>query len=109
MAVPATPAGSGGHDDFETPGKDGLVTTERTVSFSDSVFDPGAQDEDEYVHDDTEDKEPDLPEDAEMFVTKSGGMKSLSRNLADEYDEVGGPVSAQDDFNDDSKASSITA
>ncbi|OWZ10979.1 hypothetical protein PHMEG_00016067 [Phytophthora megakarya] len=50
MAVPATPARSGGHDDFETPGTDDLVTPERTVSFSDSVFDPDAQDEDEYVH-----------------------------------------------------------
>ncbi|OWZ17345.1 Eukaryotic/viral aspartic protease [Phytophthora megakarya] len=108
MAVPATTARSGGHDDFETPGTDDLVTTERTVSFSDSVFDPDAQDEDAYVHDDTEDKapvqEPYLPEDAEMYVTKSGGVKSLSRNLADEFDEVGGPEPAQDDFNDDSKA-----
>ncbi|OWY92322.1 Eukaryotic/viral aspartic protease, partial [Phytophthora megakarya] len=44
-----------------------------------------------------------------MFVTKSGGVKPLSRNLADEFNEVGGPEPAQDDFNDDSKASSITA
>ncbi|OWY99913.1 LOW QUALITY PROTEIN: hypothetical protein PHMEG_00029004 [Phytophthora megakarya] len=41
-----------------------------------------------------------------MFVTKSGGVKSLSRNLADEFDEVGGPKPAQHDFSDDSKASS---
>ncbi|OWY96043.1 Eukaryotic/viral aspartic protease [Phytophthora megakarya] len=100
MAVPATPARSGGHDEFETPGTDDLVMTEHTVSFSDSVFDPDAQDEDE---------DQNLPEDAEMLVTKSGGVKSLSRNLADEFDEVGGPEPAQDDFNDDSKASSITA
>ncbi|OWZ07731.1 Eukaryotic/viral aspartic protease [Phytophthora megakarya] len=110
MAVPATPARSGGHDDFGTPGTDDLLTTERVVSFSDSVFDPDAKDE---VRDDMEDKAPVqgpyLPEDAEMFVTKSGGVKSLSRNLADEFDEVGGPEPAQDDFNDDSKASSITA
>ncbi|OWY97005.1 LOW QUALITY PROTEIN: Eukaryotic/viral aspartic protease [Phytophthora megakarya] len=108
VAVPATLARTSGHDDFETPGTDDLVTTERTVSFSDSVFDPDAQDEDEYVHDDTEDKapvkEPDLPEDAEI-----GGVKLLSRNLAHEFDEVSGPEPAQDDFNDDSKASSIRA
>ncbi|OWZ03056.1 Eukaryotic/viral aspartic protease [Phytophthora megakarya] len=95
LAVPATPARSCGHDDFETSGMDDLVTTERSVSFSDSVFDHDAQDEDEYVHDDTENKapvqEPDLPEDAEMFVTKGGSVKSLSRNLADEFDEVDGP------------------
>ncbi|OWY95260.1 Eukaryotic/viral aspartic protease [Phytophthora megakarya] len=81
MAVSATPARSGGHDDFETPGKDDLVTTERTVSFSDSVFDPDAQDEDEYVHDDTEDKapvqEPDLPEDAEITEQVTADTVSL--------------------------------
>ncbi|OWZ05259.1 hypothetical protein PHMEG_00022683 [Phytophthora megakarya] len=106
MAVPATPARGGGHDDFETPRTDALVTTDRTAS--DSGFDPDAQDEDEYVHDDTEDKapvqEPDLPEDAEMFVKKRGGVKSLSRNLVDEFDEVGGPEPVQDDFNDDAKS-----
>ncbi|OWY98767.1 LOW QUALITY PROTEIN: Eukaryotic/viral aspartic protease [Phytophthora megakarya] len=97
----------------QTSGTDGLVTTERSVSFSDSVFDPDAQGEDEYIHDDTDDmapvQEPDLPEDAEMFVTKNGGVKSLSRNVADEFDEVGDPEATRDDFNDDSKSSSITA
>ncbi|OWZ18877.1 hypothetical protein PHMEG_0006962 [Phytophthora megakarya] len=95
MAVPATETSGGGHNDFETPVTNDLVTSERSISFTDSVFIPDTQDEDEYVQDDTEVKapvqKPDLSEDVEMFVTKSGGVKSILRNLADEFDEVGDP------------------
>ncbi|OWY95396.1 hypothetical protein PHMEG_00034610, partial [Phytophthora megakarya] len=69
--------------------------------------------EDDYVDDELEDKapvqEPDLHENADVFVTKSGGMKSLSRNLADEFEEAGKPEPAHDDIdelNDDLKKSS---
>ncbi|OWY94314.1 Eukaryotic/viral aspartic protease [Phytophthora megakarya] len=101
-----------------TPGTDDLVTTCRSVSFEDSAFDPDAKDEDEYVHgdDDLEVKapaqEPDLPEEAEMFVTKSGGERSLARTLADEFDETDSPEPAEDDvedFNEYSKSSTNTA
>ncbi|OWZ07007.1 hypothetical protein PHMEG_00020661 [Phytophthora megakarya] len=119
MAVPATPARSGCRDDYDsTPGTDDLVTTGRSVSFKDSVFDPDATHEDEYVHcdDELEGKapvqKPDLPEEAEMFVTKSGGERSLARNLADEFDETDSPEPAEDDvddFNEYSKASTNMA
>ncbi|OWZ05069.1 hypothetical protein PHMEG_00022910 [Phytophthora megakarya] len=44
-----------------------------------------------------------------MFVTKSGGVKLLSRNLADEFEEAGKSEPAHDDIddlNDDLKKSS---
>ncbi|OWZ09601.1 Eukaryotic/viral aspartic protease, partial [Phytophthora megakarya] len=108
-AVPATPSRGEGQDD-STPGTEDLVTTGRSVSFEDTEFDHDAKDEDDYVDDELEDKapvqEPDLHEDADVFVTKSGGMKSLSRNLADEFEEAGKPELAHDDIdelNDDLK------
>ncbi|OWY98007.1 LOW QUALITY PROTEIN: Eukaryotic/viral aspartic protease [Phytophthora megakarya] len=119
VTVPATPARGGSHDDYDTtPGTDDLVTTRRSVSFVDSAFDPDAKPEDEYVHgdDDLEVKspaqEPDLLEEAEMFVTKSGGERSLARNLADEFDETDSPEPAEDDvedFNEYSKSSTNMA
>ncbi|OWY94620.1 hypothetical protein PHMEG_00035597, partial [Phytophthora megakarya] len=81
--------------------------------FEDTVFDHDTKDEDDYVDDELEDKapvqEPDLHEDADVFVTKSGGVKSLSRNLADEFEEAGKPEPAYDDIDeliDDLKMSS---
>ncbi|OWZ19839.1 hypothetical protein PHMEG_0005833 [Phytophthora megakarya] len=88
-----------------------MVTTGRSVSFEDLVFDPDAKYEDEYVHgdDDKEGKapvqEPDLPEEAEIFVTKSGGERSLARNL----DETASLEPTEDNvgnFNENSKCSS---
>ncbi|OWZ23817.1 hypothetical protein PHMEG_0001227 [Phytophthora megakarya] len=80
-----------------TPGTEDLVTTGRSVSFEDTEFDHDAKDEDSYVDDELEDKAPvqepilheDVHEDADVFVTKSGGVKSLSRNFADEFEEAG--------------------
>ncbi|OWZ13176.1 Eukaryotic/viral aspartic protease [Phytophthora megakarya] len=93
-----------------------MVTTGHSVSFEDSVFDPDANGEDEYVHDDDlENKasvlEPDLLEEAKMFVTKSGGERSLARNLADEFDETDSPEPTEDDaddFTEHSKSSKMT-
>ncbi|OWZ11688.1 hypothetical protein PHMEG_00015256 [Phytophthora megakarya] len=90
-----------------------LVTTGRSVSFENIDFDHDAKDEDDYVDDELEDKAPvqehDIHEDADMFVTKRGGLKSLSRNLADEFEEASKPEPAHDDIdelNDDLKTSS---
>ncbi|OWY93058.1 Eukaryotic/viral aspartic protease, partial [Phytophthora megakarya] len=76
-------------------------------------LDHDVKDEDDYVDDELEDKapvqEPDFHEDADVFVTKSGGVKSLSRSIADEFEEAGKPEPAHDDideFNDDLKKSS---
>ncbi|OWZ04042.1 hypothetical protein PHMEG_00024129 [Phytophthora megakarya] len=88
-AAPATPSrGEGGADYDLTPAKD----------------------EDDYVDNELEAKapvqEPDLHEGADMFVTKSGGVKSLSCNFADEFEEAGKPAPAHDDIdelNDDLK------
>ncbi|OWZ06500.1 hypothetical protein PHMEG_00021241 [Phytophthora megakarya] len=86
-----------------TPGTEDLVTTGRSVSFEDTEFDHDADDEGDYVDDDLEDKAPvqetDLHEDADVFVTKSGVVKSLSRNLADELEEAGKLEPTHDDIN----------
>ncbi|OWY90691.1 Eukaryotic/viral aspartic protease, partial [Phytophthora megakarya] len=85
----------------------------RSVSFEDTEFDHDAKDEDDYVDDELEDKapvqEPDLHDDADVFVTKRGDVKSLSRNLADEFEEADKPEPAHDDIddlNDDSRRES---
>ncbi|OWZ05317.1 Eukaryotic/viral aspartic protease [Phytophthora megakarya] len=102
-AVPATPSRGEDQADYDsTPGTEALLTTGRSVSFEDTEFDHDAKDEDDYVDDELEDKapvqEPDLHEDA-----------SLSRNLADEFEEASKPEPAHDDIdelNDDLKKSS---
>ncbi|OWY91909.1 hypothetical protein PHMEG_00039296, partial [Phytophthora megakarya] len=113
-AVPATPSRGEDRADYDsTPSTEDLVTTGRSVSFEDTEFDHDTKDEDDYVDDELEDKapvqEPDLHEDADVFVTKGGGVKSLSRNLADEFEEAGKPEPADDDIDaihDDLKKSS---
>ncbi|OWY91986.1 hypothetical protein PHMEG_00039190 [Phytophthora megakarya] len=104
-AVPTTPSRGEDRADYDsTPGTVDLVTTGRSVSFEDTEFDHDAKDEDNYVDDELEDKapvqEPDLHEDADVFVTRSGGVKSLSRNLADEFEEAGKPEPDHDDIED---------
>ncbi|OWZ01911.1 Eukaryotic/viral aspartic protease [Phytophthora megakarya] len=103
MTVPATPAKSGIHDNYDsTPGTDDLVTTGRLVSFEDSVFDPDANDEDEYVHGD----------DVLEAKTPSGGERLLVRNIADEFGEIDSLEPAEDnvdDFNEYSKSSTNMA
>ncbi|OWZ06293.1 Eukaryotic/viral aspartic protease [Phytophthora megakarya] len=113
-AVPATPTRGEDRADYDlTPCTEDLVTTGRSVRFEDTEFDHAAKDEDDHVDDELEDKapvqKPDLHEEPDVFVTKSGGVKSLSRNLADEFEEAGKPEPAHDDIdelNDDLKKSS---
>ncbi|GMF11481.1 unnamed protein product [Phytophthora lilii] len=100
-AVPATPMKSGGArgDDSNAA----LITlhlapiTERSVSCEDSADGSDAKDEME-DYEDLEEKAPalavvtpDTPEDAILSAGRSGGSRSLSRNLADELEEVAGP------------------
>ncbi|OWZ04405.1 reverse transcriptase [Phytophthora megakarya] len=113
-AVPATPSRGGDRADYDsTPGTEDLVTTGRSVSFEDTEFDHDTKDEDDYVDDELEDKapvqEPELHEYADVFVKKCGDVKSLPRNLADEFEEAGKPEPADDDIDelhDDLKKSS---
>ncbi|GMF25723.1 unnamed protein product [Phytophthora fragariaefolia] len=44
---------------------------------------------------------PDTPEDAVMFAGRSDGVRPLSRNLVDEFNEDDGPEPAYEDFEDD--------
>ncbi|OWY95010.1 LOW QUALITY PROTEIN: hypothetical protein PHMEG_00035105 [Phytophthora megakarya] len=79
-AVPATPSRGEDRADYDsTPGTEDL----------DTKFDHDAKDGDDYVNDELENKtpKPDFHEDADVFGTKSGGVKSLSRNLADAIEE----------------------
>ncbi|OWZ14215.1 hypothetical protein PHMEG_00012347 [Phytophthora megakarya] len=101
-AVSATPLRGEDRADYDsTPGTEDLVTTGRSVSSENTEFGHDTKDEDDYADNELEAKapvqEPDLHEDAYMFVTKNGGVKSLSRNLADEFKEAGQPEPAHDD------------
>ncbi|GMF49912.1 unnamed protein product [Phytophthora fragariaefolia] len=44
---------------------------------------------------------PDTPEDAGMFAGRIGGVRPLSRNLVDEFNEGDGPEPVYGDFEDD--------
>ncbi|ETI30050.1 hypothetical protein F443_22828 [Phytophthora nicotianae P1569] len=78
----------------------------------DSAYDLDTKEDDEDV-DDFDDKEekaavpematPDTPEGATVATTRSGGVKSLTRNLVEELDEVAGlePAYPDDDGDDD--------
>ncbi|EGZ06488.1 hypothetical protein PHYSODRAFT_532075 [Phytophthora sojae] len=141
-AVPATPMKSGGTrgDDSTaaliTPQLDPIA--ERHVSFDESMTGSDAKDEemDEEYDDYLEEKAPapavvtpETPEDAVMSAGRSGGSRSLahslaseleddappvSRNLADELDDVDGPEPAYDDMEefedsaDDSRSPVLT-
>ncbi|GMF42269.1 unnamed protein product [Phytophthora lilii] len=48
---------------------------------------------------------PDTPEDAILSAGRSGGSRPLSRNLADELEEVAGPKPAYDDYDSDAEDS----
>ncbi|OWZ14184.1 hypothetical protein PHMEG_00012376 [Phytophthora megakarya] len=91
-AVPVTPSRGEDRANYNsTPGTEDLVTTGRSISFEDRADYHDAKDEDDYVDDD-------------------GGVKSLSRNLADEFEEAGKPEPAHDDIdelNDDLKKLSM--
>ncbi|OWY93718.1 Eukaryotic/viral aspartic protease, partial [Phytophthora megakarya] len=86
-------------------------TEPTTTRLLDTEFDHDAKDEDDYVDDEFNApvQGPDLHEDADVFVTKRGGVKSLSQNHGYEFEEAGKPEPAQDDIdelNDDLKESS---
>ncbi|GMF18544.1 unnamed protein product [Phytophthora lilii] len=114
-AVPATPMKSGG-----TRGDDpnaALITphsapiTERSLSFEDSADGSDAKDEME-DYEDLEEKAPalavvtpDTPEDTILSAGRSGGSRSLSRNLADDLEEVAGPEPAYEDYDSDAEDS----
>ncbi|GMG18306.1 unnamed protein product [Phytophthora fragariaefolia] len=95
---------------------------ERSVSFDDdSMTGSDAKDDEDLNEGNSELEEkapapmavaPDTPEDAVMFAGRSGGVRPLSRNLVDEFNEDDGPESAYEDFGDDgdnSKSSLVTA
>ncbi|KAG2838883.1 hypothetical protein PC112_g4302 [Phytophthora cactorum] len=84
------------------------AVSELSVSFEDEEeHGPDAQDD----YDDYEDKTPApepgaaTPETATLSSELSGAMKSLSRNLAAELDDVAGPDQDYDDFNDGTEGS----
>ncbi|ETI32615.1 hypothetical protein F443_20615 [Phytophthora nicotianae P1569] len=115
--VPATPMKSSGARDGDSsspPDTPRMATiAERSVSFEDDAaydLDTREADEEADDYDDHEEKEavpematPDTPEGAMVATTRSGGVKSLARNLVDELDEVAGPepVYPDDDGDDD--------
>ncbi|GMF48421.1 unnamed protein product [Phytophthora fragariaefolia] len=120
-AVPATPMKSGGMrgDNSSraliTPQLDSIA--ERSVSFDDDSMTGSDAKDDEDLNEDNYDLEekapasmtvtPDTPEDAVMFAGRSGGVRPLSRNLVDEFNEDDGPEPAYEDFEDDGDNSKI--
>ncbi|EGZ20565.1 hypothetical protein PHYSODRAFT_259658 [Phytophthora sojae] len=111
-AVPATPVKSGrGSAEGSSTIACGLTfrlstISERSVSFEESVDeDSDAKDDMMMDYDDLEKKTP-APtqefgdEDAMLSAGRSGGSRSLSRNLVEEFDEVAKPDHADDDFED---------
>ncbi|GMF28033.1 unnamed protein product [Phytophthora lilii] len=83
----------------------------RSVSFEDSADGSDAKDEMEDYEDLEEEAPalavvtPDTPEDAILSAERSGGSRSLSRNLADELEEVVGPEPAYDEYDSDAEDS----
>ncbi|GMF50322.1 unnamed protein product [Phytophthora fragariaefolia] len=92
-----------------TPQLDSIA--ERSVSFNDdSMTGSDAKDDEDFNEGkyDLEEKAaapmavtPDVPEDVVMFARRRGGVRPLSRNLVDEFNEDDDPVPAYEDFEDD--------
>ncbi|KAI9989037.1 hypothetical protein PInf_022760 [Phytophthora infestans] len=101
--VPVTPAKSGGaRNESSSPAARFAAATELSVSFDDETdIGPDAHDYEDY-EDKTPAPEPGAatPETARLSSGLSGATKSLSRNLADEHDDVAGPEPAYDDYDD---------
>ncbi|EGZ27308.1 hypothetical protein PHYSODRAFT_257631 [Phytophthora sojae] len=121
-AVPATPVKSvrGSAEGSSTIASDltsRLSTiSERSVSFEESVDeDSDAKDDMMMDYDDLEEKTPVTTqefgdeEDAMLSGGRSGGSRSLSRNLVAEFDEVAKPDHADDDFEDGTETSASRA
>ncbi|EGZ04572.1 hypothetical protein PHYSODRAFT_536105 [Phytophthora sojae] len=116
-AVPATPvkSGRGSPEGSSTIASDltsRLSTiSERSVSFEESADeDPDAKDDMMMDYGDLEEKTPaTTQENAMLSAGRSGGSRSLSRNLVAEFDEVAKPDHADDDFEDGTKPSASKA
>ncbi|KAG3063310.1 hypothetical protein PI125_g24374 [Phytophthora idaei] len=114
--VPATPSKSGGaRNESSSSGVTAArlaAVSELSVSFEDEE-EHGLDAQDDY--DDYEEKtltpEPGAatPETATLSPGLSGAMKSLSRNLAAELDDVAGPDPDYDDINDGTEGSKPSA
>ncbi|KAI9983866.1 hypothetical protein PInf_005139 [Phytophthora infestans] len=106
--VPVTLAKSGGaRDEGSSPAARFATATELSVSFDDEAGSgPDAHDYEDY-EDKTPDTEPGAatPETATLSSGLSGVTKSLSRNLADELDDVAGPEPAYKDYDDGTEGS----
>ncbi|ETP20798.1 hypothetical protein F441_05568, partial [Phytophthora nicotianae CJ01A1] len=119
--VPATPMKSSGARDGDSsspPDTPRMATiAERSVSFEDDAaydLDTKEDDKDADDYDDQEEKAavpematPDTPEGAMVATTRSGGVKSLARNLVDELDEVAGPEPTYPDDDGDDDVSKL--
>ncbi|KAI9986301.1 hypothetical protein PInf_025239 [Phytophthora infestans] len=109
--VPATPAKSGGvRNESSSPDMSAArfaAATELSVSFDDEAdIGPDAHDYEDYK-DKTPAPEPGAAttETTTLSSGLSGATRSLSRNLADELDDVAGPEPAYDDYDDGTKGS----
>uniref|UniRef100_H3GXY2 Retrotransposon gag domain-containing protein n=1 Tax=Phytophthora ramorum TaxID=164328 RepID=H3GXY2_PHYRM len=117
-AVPATPARSSGTrtegsgrsgSSFATPSTLASIN-ERSDSFDEPMDYSDAKEDDE--EDDLEDKAamPELSEAAAVSAGRSGGVRSLARNLTEELNEVAGPEPANgydEDESDDHRSSAM--
>ncbi|EGZ06822.1 hypothetical protein PHYSODRAFT_258237 [Phytophthora sojae] len=97
-------------------GEVGTTIGRRSVSFEESVDeDSDAKDDMMMDYDDLEEKTPATPqefedeEDAMLSAGRSGGSRSLSRNLVAEFDEVAKPDHGDDDFEDGTETSASRA
>ncbi|QQA74018.1 hypothetical protein JAV55_21450 (plasmid) [Bacillus licheniformis] len=106
--VPVTPAKSGGaRNESSSPAARFAAATELSVSFDDEAdIGPDAHDYEDY-EDKTPAPEPGAatPETATLSSGLSGATRSLSRNLADELDDVAGPEPAYEDYDDGTEGS----
>uniref|UniRef100_H3H7J3 Eukaryotic/viral aspartic protease n=1 Tax=Phytophthora ramorum TaxID=164328 RepID=H3H7J3_PHYRM len=117
-AVPATPARSSGTrtegsgrsgSSFATPSTLASIN-ERSDSFDEPMDYSDAKEDDE--EDDREEKAamPELSEAAAVSAGRSGGVRSLARNLTEELNEVAGPEPANgydEDESDDHRSSAM--
>ncbi|POM72996.1 Hypothetical protein PHPALM_10204, partial [Phytophthora palmivora] len=88
---------------LSTPPTSRLVTiAERSGSFDESVGYSDAKEDDEEEYLEEKAAMPDLSEAAVVSVGRSGGVRSLARNLTEELDDVAGPEPTTEDSDDGS-------
>ncbi|POM64342.1 Hypothetical protein PHPALM_20140, partial [Phytophthora palmivora] len=73
---------------------------ERSGSFNESVGYSDAKEDDDEEYLEEKAAMPDLSEAAVVSVVRSGGVRSLARNLTEELDDVAGPEPATEDSDD---------